>query len=52
MLADSSIVTLGLPDVLSDFNATPSSVAWVLTGYNLVLAAFALPVALLVRRLA
>lgn len=52
VLADSSIVTLGLPDVLSDFNATPSSVAWVLTGYNLVLAAFALPVALLVRRLA
>jgi MFS family permease len=50
VLADSSIVTLGLPDVLQDFDSTPSSVAWVLTAYNLVLAAAALPAARLLRR--
>jgi MFS family permease len=52
VLADSSIVTLGLPDILSDFGATPPAVSWVLTGYNLALAAAALPAALLVRRVA
>ena len=50
VLADSSVVTLGLPDVLVEFDATPPDVAWVLTGYNLVLALAALPAALLVRR--
>jgi MFS family permease len=50
VLADSSVVTLGLPDVLDAFDATPPSVAWVLTGYNLVLAVSALPAAALVRR--
>jgi MFS family permease len=49
VLADSSVVTLGLPDVLADFDATPARVAWVLTGYNLVLAAAALPAAALAR---
>jgi MFS family permease len=50
VLADSSVVTLGLPDVLVEFDATPPAVAWVLTGYNLVLAIAALPAALLTRR--
>ena len=47
VLADSSVVTLGLPDVLADFDATPTGVSWVLTGYNLVLALAAVPAALL-----
>ncbi len=46
VLADSSVVTLGLPDVLEDFAATPQGVSWVLTGYNLVLAVAAVPAAL------
>lgn len=50
VLADSSVVTLGLPDVLVEFDATPPAVAWVLTAYNLVLALAALPAAILVRR--
>jgi MFS family permease len=49
-LADSSVVTLGLPDVLGEFRSSPPAVAWVLTGYNLVLALAALPAALIVRR--
>ena len=44
-LADSSVVTLALPDVLGDFDVGITTVAWVLTSYNLVLA---LPGALLV----
>lgn len=50
VLADSSVVTLGLPDVLDDFDATPQGVSWVLTAYNLALAVAAVPAALLVRR--
>jgi MFS family permease len=50
VLADSSVVTLGLPGVLEDFDASPQSVSWVLTGYNLALALAAVPAALLVRR--
>ncbi|MDQ3740644.1 MAG: MFS transporter, partial [Actinomycetota bacterium] len=46
VLADSSVVTLGLPDVLADFDATPTGVSWVLTAYNLVLALAAVPAAL------
>ncbi|HEX8086164.1 MAG TPA: MFS transporter [Solirubrobacteraceae bacterium] len=46
VLADSSVVTLGLPDVLADFDATPTGVSWVLVGYNLALALAAVPVAL------
>ena len=49
VLADSSVVTLGLPDVLADFDATPTGVSWVLTGYNLVLALAAVPAALWLR---
>ena len=49
VLADSSVVTLGLPDVLADFDASPPAVSWVLTGYNLVLALAAVPAALWLR---
>lgn len=50
VLADSSVVTLGLPGILEDFDASPQAVSWVLTAYNLVLALAAVPAALLVRR--
>jgi len=49
VLADSSVVTLGLPDVLADFDVSPEAVAWVLTAYNLVLAVVAVPAALALR---
>src|SRR5687768_10549991 len=49
VLADSSVVTLGLPAVLADFDASPTGVSWVLTAYNLALAVAAVPAALLVR---
>ena len=49
-LADSSIVTLALPDVLREFVVDVTTVAWVLTSFNLVLALAALPAALIARR--
>jgi MFS family permease len=49
-LADSSIVTLALPEVLGDFDVGITSVAWVLTSFNLVLALAAVPAAYLARR--
>lgn len=49
MLADSSVVTLGLPAVLREFDAGVADVAWVLVAFNLVLALCALPAAALVR---
>jgi predicted MFS family arabinose efflux permease len=49
-LADSSVVTLALPDVLREFDVEITTVAWVLTSYNLVLALLAVPAALLARR--
>ena len=33
-LADSSIVTLALPDILGQFDVGITSVAWVLTSFN------------------
>ncbi len=50
VLADSSVVTLGLPDVLREFDSSVAQVAWVLISFNLVLALAALPAAALVRR--
>jgi len=50
VLADSSVVTLGLPDILREFDATVSEVAWVLTAFNLVLALAAVPAARWTRR--
>ena len=49
-LADSSIVTLALPDVLAQFDVAITSVAWVLTSFNLVLAVAAVPAAYVARR--
>jgi MFS family permease len=45
VLADSAIVTLALPSMLREFDAEVSEVAWVLTGFNLVLALAAVPAA-------
>ena len=50
VLADSSVVTLALPDILARFDVGITEVAWVLISYNLVLAAAAVPAAHLVRR--
>ncbi len=49
-LADSSIVTLALPDILREFDVDVATVAWVLTSFNLALALVALPAALIARR--
>lgn len=49
-LADSSIVTLALPDVLREFDVGITTVAWVLTSFNLVLAVLAVPTAYVARR--
>jgi MFS family permease len=49
-LADSSVVTLALPDVLEDFDVDITTVAWVLTSFNLGLALLAVPAAYLARR--
>jgi MFS family permease len=49
-LADSSIVTLALPDVLGEFDVGITEVAWVLTSFNLVLALLAIPAAYVARR--
>jgi MFS family permease len=49
-LADSSVVTLALPDILARYDLEISEVAWVLTSYNLVLALAAVPAAYVARR--
>ncbi len=49
-LADSSIVTLALPDMVRQFDVGITEVAWVLISYNLVLASAIVPAAHLVRR--
>jgi MFS family permease len=49
-LADSSIVTLALPEILGGFDVGITTVAWVLTSFNLVLALAVVPAALLARR--
>jgi MFS family permease len=52
VLADSSIVTLALPDILREFDTTVFGVSWVLTAFNLVLAVVIVPASRLARRLA
>jgi MFS family permease len=49
-LADSSVVTLALPEILGEFDVGITTVAWVLTSYNLVLALLAVPAAYVARR--
>jgi len=48
-LADSSIVTLALPEILGQFDVAITEVAWVLTSFNLVLAVVAVPAAYIAR---
>ncbi|MGH2918746.1 MAG: MFS transporter, partial [Solirubrobacteraceae bacterium] len=43
VLADSSVVTLALPDILRELDTTVATVAWVLIAFNLALALAALP---------
>ena len=49
-LADSSVVTLALPEILRELDVGVTTVAWVLTSFNLVLAVVALPAAFVARR--
>ncbi|HUF00877.1 MAG TPA: MFS transporter [Gaiellaceae bacterium] len=49
-LADSSIVTLALPEILGQFDVAITTVAWVLTSFNLALAVVAVPAAFVARR--
>ena len=51
VLADSSLVVLALPEIYRDFNVSVNAVIWVLVSFNLVLAAVAVPAALVARRL-
>lgn len=43
VLADSSVVTLALPDILRELDTSVGTVAWVLIAFNLALAVAALP---------
>jgi MFS family permease len=43
VLADSSVVTLALPEMLREFETTVLGISWVLTAFNLVLALAVLP---------
>ena len=43
VLSDSSVVTLALPSILREFDATVSAVAWVLIAFNLALTLAAVP---------
>jgi MFS family permease len=50
VLADSSVVTIALPDVLAQYGVAVPSLSWALTSFNLALALAALPAALVARR--
>ena len=50
VLADSSVVTLALPDILGEFDVEIATLAWALTSFNLALALSALPAAYIARR--
>jgi MFS family permease len=45
VLADSAVVTLALPDILRNLDASVGQVAWVLIAFNLVLGLSAVPTA-------
>lgn len=49
-LADSSVVTLALPEILGQFDVSVTTVSWVLTSFNLALALCAVPAAYVARR--
>lgn len=50
VLADSSVVTLALPQILTQYNVEIGTLAWVLTSFNLALALAAVPAAFVARR--
>ena len=50
VLADSSVVTLALPEILAQFDVKIQTLAWVLTSFNLALALAAVPAAFAARR--
>jgi MFS family permease len=50
VLADSSIVTLALPEILRELDTSVAGVAWVLVSFNIALALSAVPGAMLARR--
>ena len=49
ILSDSSVVTLALPAILRDFDASVNAVAWVLVSFNLALALVAVAAARIAR---
>src|SRR4051812_40147639 len=51
VLADGSVVILALPEIYRDFDVSVSAVTWVLIAFNIVLAAAAVPGALVARRI-
>ena len=50
VLADSAVVTLALPDILRNLDASVEQVAWVLIAFNLVLGLAAVPTAVVFGR--
>ncbi|HET8652956.1 MAG TPA: MFS transporter [Gaiellaceae bacterium] len=50
VLADSSVVTIALPEILGRYDVDVETLAWALTSFNLALALAALPAAFLARR--
>ncbi|MBI2683962.1 MAG: MFS transporter [Actinobacteria bacterium] len=50
VLADSSVVTIALPEILARYNVSVGQVAWVLIAYNAALALLAFPGARLAER--
>jgi MFS family permease len=50
VLADSSVVTIALPEILARYDVEIATLSWALTSYNLALALAALPAAFLARR--
>ena len=49
-LADSSIVTLALPEILREFDVGITTISWTLTSFNLAFALLAVPAAFVARR--
>ena len=50
VLADSSVVTIALPEILGQYDVEIGTLAWALTSFNLALALSALPAAFAARR--
>ena len=50
VLADSSVVTIALPEILGRYDVEIETLAWALTSFNLALAAAAVPAAFVARR--